>query len=130
MLFEFETNIYERPKNDILDLDDGFTKGNMFADIYDEYKDYKPKMIKAQNEREALLFNIYKLDFAINDLNLYLALNPDDKSVYQLFTKYCLMYRKCVEEYEKKYQVLELTDDIFGKYTWGSNPWPWEGEYV
>ena len=87
-------------------------------------------MIKAQNEREALLFNIYKLDFAINDLNLYLALNPDDKSVYQLFTKYCLMYRKCVEEYEKKYQVLELTDDTFGKYTWGSNPWPWEGEYV
>ncbi len=40
------------------------------------------------------------------------------------------MYQKCLEEYEKKYQVLEVCHDTFGKYTYNSNPWPWEGENV
>lgn len=130
MLFEFETNIYDNPRSKVYDLEEGFKKGNMFPDLYDEYKNYKPLPLKAKNEREALLLKIFELDFAINDLNLHLAINPDDKEIYQLFTKYCLIYDKCLKEYEKRYQVLELTHDTFGKYTWGSNPWPWEDEYV
>lgn len=94
------------------------------------YKDYKPAKITVKNEREALLIKIMMLDFAINDLNLYLALNPDCKEKYEMFTKYSLMYQKCLEEYEKKYQVLEVCHDTFGKYTYNSNPWPWEGENV
>ena len=35
---------------------------------------------------------------------------------------YSLMYDKCSAEYESKYQVLELTHDTYGKYTWINNP--------
>ncbi len=126
MLFEFESTSFEKPKNMLFDLDEGFTKGNMFESLYDPYKNYVPKMLKPQNEREALLYNIYKLCFAMNDLNLYLDLNPDDEEAYETFKKYTQMYHKYLEEYEKKYQVLELSHDIFGKYTWLQKPWPWE----
>lgn len=129
MLFEFET-IMENPKPDVDNLSEGFYKGNMFEELYDSYKNYCPKEIKTNNEREALLLRIMMLDFAINDLNLYLAINPKDSKVYDLFLKYSNSYQKYVEEYESKYEVLELTHDTFGKYTWGNNPWPWEGKNV
>lgn len=135
MLFEFNTNIYD---NDIYDketletydLEEGFLKGNMFRSLYDEYKNYKPQNLKINNEKESMLVKLMMLDFAINDLNLYLDIYPNDKECYQLFTKYSLMYEKVLHEYEKKYQVINLVDDTFGKYTWLDKPWPWEDKYV
>ena len=102
MLFEFNTNIYDNKSDETFEIDEGFVKGNLFKDEYIGYKDYKPAKITVKNEREALLIKIMMLDFAINDLNLYLALNPDCKEKYEMFTKYSLMYQKCLEEYEKK----------------------------
>ena len=140
MLFEFNTNMYEKDTYEkdmytkeapeTFDLEEGFVKGNMFKNLYDEYKDYKPYTIKVKTERESMLVKLMMLDFAINDLNLYLEIYPDDKECYQLFTKYCLAYEKLLHEYEKKYQVLDVNHDTFGKYTWFKNPWPWEGNYV
>ena len=125
MLFEFVTDIQENKNSQIYDLSEGFTKGNMFVNLYDPYKNYTPREIKPQTERQALLDKIYKLCFAINDLNLYLDTHPNDSAAYELFKKYSLMYDKCSAEYESKYQVLELTHDTYGKYTWINNPWPW-----
>ena len=125
MLFDFETD-FEKKTCPILEIDEGFLKGNMFADLYDPYQNYKPKDVIPKTEREALLYAIIKICFAINDLNLYLDLNPHDTEAYELFKKYCHLYDKCLEEYEKKYQVLNLTHDTYGKYTWIKNPWPWE----
>lgn len=130
MLFEFETNIYDVPKSKLYDIDEGLEKGNMFPEIYDGYKNYKPKHIEPHNEREALLLKIMMLDFAMNDLNLYLALHPDDKEIYEKFRHYAKHLKHCTDEYNQKYQVLDLCEDVYGSYTWGSNPWPWEDENV
>ena len=97
MLFEFNTNIYDNKLDETFEIDEGFVKGNLFKDEYIGYKDYKPAKITVKNEREALLIKLMMLDFAINDLNLYLALNPDCKEKYEMFTKYSLMYQKCLE---------------------------------
>lgn len=130
MLFEFDTNIFDiKDSTEIYDLNEGFTKGNMFPNLYDPYKNYEPKTITPKNERELLLDKIYKLCFALNDLNLYLDVHSDDLGAYDLFKKYAEMYNKVVIDYESKYQVLELSHDIYGKYTWISNPWPWEDKY-
>lgn len=130
MLFEFDTNIFDtKNTTEIYDLNEGFTKGNMFPHLYDQYKNYEPMPIKPKNEREMLLDKIYKLCFALNDLNLYLDTHRDDQAAYGLFKNYAEMYDKVVKEYENKYQVLELTHDIYGKYTWINNPWPWEDKY-
>lgn len=131
MLFEFETNIYDKTPNvELFDIDEGFTKGNMFRELYEPYKNYNPKELKPQNEREMLLNNILKLSFALNDLNLYLDIYPTDMECYEIFKKYAMAYEKCLEEYERKYQVLEVDHDIYGKYSWLQKPWPWEDRYV
>lgn len=130
MLFEFETGIFSANNNpDVYDMNEGFTRGNMFPNLYDPYKNYEPKTIIPKTERELLLDKIYKLCFALNDLNLYLDIHCDDQTAYNLFKKYAENYNKCVTDYESKYQVLNLNHDIYGKYTWINNPWPWEGNY-
>lgn len=130
MLFEFETGIFNANNNpDVYDINEGFTKGNMFPSLYDPYKNYQPKTIVPRTERELLLDKIYKLCFALNDLNLYLDIHTDDQTAYNLFKKYAENYNKLVADYESKYQVLNLSHDTYGKYTWINNPWPWEGNY-
>ena len=127
MLFEFN-EIMATPKKDntLYSLDEGFLKGNLFKNLYDPYKNYEIKKIIPRTEEELLEYNIYKLCFAINDLNLYLDINPNDKEMYELFKKYVEQYKKYLHEYEMKHHVIELTDDTLGKYTWVNNPWPWE----
>ena len=44
--------------NNILDTKLGFKRGNLFNNLYDEYKNYKPQELKANNEKEDLLLQI------------------------------------------------------------------------
>lgn len=132
MLFEIEstiTKVHEK-ENELYDLEDGFIRGNMFKKLYEGYKNYCPSRIETKDEKTHDLLIIMMLDFALNDLNLYLDLNPNDHETYEVFKEYSLYYKKMLLDYEKKYQVLCLTDDTFGKYTWISNPWPWEVKNV
>jgi len=116
-------------KNNLLEPKEGLILGNMFFDMYEPYKNYKPRELVATTEKEKLMLKIRELSHAVGDLNLYLDLCPDDRDVYELFKKYCLMYQDCLNEYEAKYQVLELFHDIYGKYTWYKG-FPWEDKYV
>ena len=77
-----------------------------------------------------LILKIYEYNFALNDLSLYLDLNPDDKNVYSLFKKYTEEQRACVELYEKKYGPLELDDSDYSSYMWYKEPWPFVGGNV
>ena len=58
---------------------EGFLRGNMFKDEYMPYKNYSYISISPKSEREAELFNVMQYEFAINDLNLYLDLNPNNE---------------------------------------------------
>ena len=42
----------------ITDSQIGFKRGNLFSNLYDEYKNYKPQELKASNEREDLILQI------------------------------------------------------------------------
>ncbi|MDE5539322.1 MAG: spore coat protein CotJB [Bacilli bacterium] len=64
--------------------------------------------------------------FAINDLNLYLDLHPDDKEMFETFKKYVKEKEKLCKEYEKNYGPLEITDTTGSKYNWIDSPWPWD----
>ena len=74
-----------------------------------------------------MLLRIQELDFILNDLNLYLDINPNDDKVYNLFKNTALELQNLKKKYEDKYMVLKLIDDTKGKYTWIDNPWPWDG---
>ena len=59
---------------------DGFEKGNMFKNLYNEYKDYKPANLTATNEQEKKLLDIMATCFASHELNLYLDVNPNNSN--------------------------------------------------
>ena len=116
-------------KNSNIDLDNGFYMGNIFSKTYKPYKNYKSKKINAYSEQQKMLLRIMELDFIINDLNLYLDINPNDMNMYEIFKKHTIELNNLKEKYYNKYQVLELLEDNKEKYTWVKNPWPWDGGY-
>lgn len=114
-------------KDGKIDLENGFYLGNIFVDTYKPYKNFKQKKINAYSEQEKMMLKIQELDFILNDLNLYLDINPDDTRVYDIFKTKALELQDLKKKYQEKYQVLKLIDDVGGKYTWIDNPWPWDG---
>ena len=115
--------------NGNIDLENGFYMGNIFSNSYKPYKNYKSMKINAYSEQQKMLLRIQELDFILNDLNLYLDINPTDKSMYEVFKKYALELESLKKKYYEKYEVLELVNDTNNKYTWINDPWPWDGGY-
>lgn len=107
---------------------EGFLKGNLFSLEYEPYKNMTYFDIKPKDEKEGLLYKIMEVNFAINDLNLYLDLHPEDSTMYEEFKMYT---KKCIEltdEYSKKYGPLTLDETNGNTYNWIDNPWPWDNE--
>ena len=113
--------------NDILDSEEGFKRGNMFKDLYDQYKNYKPSKLKATSEREDMLMQIQEYSFAMIDMGLLLDINSDDKRVLKLFNDYLRRKKELVNMYEGKYGPLTFdSDDQKSSWRWDNSPWPWE----
>ena len=125
-------NDYDSPSNtsDILTPKQGLNLGNLFASEYDRYKDYRPRELKANGEKEAMMLEIEELSFAINDLNLKLDVDPDNMEYFNLFKIYAKRLDSLIKEYSSKYDALEVCLDLNNRYTWLANPWPWEGKNV
>ncbi len=111
----------------ILEPEEGFLRGNMFKDEYIPYKNLTYFKLEPKNEKERNLYKVMALSFALNDLNLYLDLHPDNEEVFSLFKKYVDEYKKALKEYEMKFGPLKLVDSVGAKYKWLDSPWPWDG---
>ena len=107
---------------------EGFIRGNMFPSLYDPYREMKPFQIKPMNEQAEMLTKIDSLCFALTDLNLYLDVNPDDRSAIDLFNQYRKQKEELMKKYQDKYGPLELSSDSLNNYPWmwDNRPWPWE----
>lgn len=91
----------------LYDIYNGFIRGNMFEDTYDPYKiDYLE--IMPNNEQDALMLYIDAYSFAMHDLNLYLDIYPNDKEIYDLFKQINEENKKLIDEYEKKYEPINV----------------------
>lgn len=112
---------------ELFNIKEGFMLGNMFRNEYDAYKSYVPSSLHANGEKEKLLLSIYEYDFALNDLNLYLDLYPNDKKMYELFKKLNDERKYYVDLYESKCGPLELDNSDYSSYEWVKGPWPFEG---
>ena len=108
----------------------GFIRGNMFPDLYNEYKVSKPFNIEPLNEQAEMLTSIDALCFAAHDLNLYLDNFPNDKKMIELFNQYRTQSNKLIEQYEKKFGPLFVNSDANSTcpWAWDNRPWPWENK--
>ena len=115
-------------KNKTIEPYEGFIKGNLFENLYDPYKNCKPQELSADNEREALLYQIMQYKFALVELNLYLDTNPNDTNAIELYNQYLNMEKQSCNQYESMYGPLTLDSNYLNKdnWTWKNSPWPWE----
>lgn len=73
------------------------------------------------------LVELMALDFAIDELGLYLDTHADDQEVLQLYWSYINLSKEGREKYRKLYGPLmkkDLTPE--DGFAWLKNPWPWE----
>ena len=119
-------NMENTPK--LYNANEGFTKGNMYENLYEPYRNYKPKPIVATSERESLMNQIQMYKFAMNDLALYLDLNPRNSSLIKQYNDYLAKSKELVNNYERLYGP--ITNDSMpmntNDWNWNQNPWPWE----
>lgn len=73
------------------------------------------------------LGELMALDFAIDELGLYLTTHPQDQEVLDLYWTYIRMGKEGREKYQKMYGPLMQTDITEDEgYAWLKNPWPWD----
>ena len=104
----------------------GYLRGNMFLKEYVPYKNYQVRKIEAKTNEEALLLKLSQMEFALNDLSLYLDLHPNDMAVFNKFREYTNEYKRYLNEFEKTYRPLCLSSINKDSYEYYKNPWPWD----
>ena len=74
------------------------------------------------------LSELMALDFAIDELGLYLTTHPEDTEALNLYWSYIKLGREGREAYEKQYGPLLQIDLTPGSFKWLDDPWPWDME--
>lgn len=106
----------------------GYLRGNMFLKEYVPYKNYQVRKLEAKTKEEVLLLKLSQMEFALNDLSLYLDLHPNDMAVFNKFREYTNEYKRYLNEFEKTYRPLVLSSINKDSYEYYKNPWPWDND--
>ena len=72
------------------------------------------------------LSELMALDFAIDDLGLYLTTHRNDKEALELYWSYIKLAKEGRKKYQETYGPLLQTDLTPGSYQWLNDPWPWD----
>lgn len=124
-------NTNNQKKENLFNPKEGFEKGNMFSNLYSEYKNYKAKSLFPMTEQEKKLVELQEICFAAHDLNLYLDIHPEDQSMLMLFQDYIRKEEKLIKEYEATYGPMTVAGNADAKsFKWVNSEWPWEVKNV
>lgn len=78
------------------------------------------------SERESLLRKVATYDFAVIELHLFLDTHPNDNAVAAKLDEYKSRADELRREYEGRYGPIVSTDRDANRWSWISNPWPWD----
>ena len=107
----------------------GFTRGNMFEKLYNEYRNYRPQELNPTNDKEYAEFLVQMYGFAAHDLGLYLDVNPNDNNAIRQRAQYINMYNQALAQYENNYGPITQNSTMLEAtpWAWDTKKWPWEG---
>lgn len=117
--------VQKTDSNNLYDVYNGFIRGNMFPNLFNQYKLSRPYDVKPINDQAELLTKVDAYCFACHDLNLYLDTHPNDKDMFNLFKELSADSNKAIFEYENKYGPLFVGNSSF-PWSWNDSPWPWD----
>ena len=117
----------ENNQNTLFDPYEGYIIGNMFRNLYEQYKNYKPSNVSFSSEKEEALFNLNQICFAMHDINLYLDVHPNDTNMLNMFVNYENTYNNLLKDYQEKYGPINV-DSVNNNtpFTWVTTNFPWE----
>ena len=81
---------------------------------------------EALRKMKAALCELMALDFAIDELGLYLTTHPNDKQAQELYWGYIRLGREGRARYEEANGPLCKTAITEGGFRWLDDPWPWD----
>ena len=84
--------------------------------------------IQARTKMEnTALVELMAVDFAVDELGLYLTTHPNDQEAVELYWAYVRLAKEGREKYQKKYGPLLQTDlTPEDGFAWLKDPWPWD----
>lgn len=79
-------------------------------------------------DKMSLKKEIMALNFAINDLTLYLDTHPNDSRAINLHHQYAEKLNQLTDKYEELYGPLTInfSSSNSNRWAWSEEPWPWE----
>lgn len=107
---------------------EGYTKGNMFRNLYEQYKNYKPAVLSPKSEQEEALLNLNQMQFAMHDLTLFLDVFPNNNAMMNQFITFRNSYNRLLDEYENKYGAINVNSQYLNNtpFGWVEQMWPWD----
>ena len=84
-------------------------------------------MVNNKEKPVTPLSELQVLDFALQEMALYLDTHREDKEALELYRAYQQIYNKGMMEYQNRYGT--MTHNIptdRNTYSWLDDPWPWE----
>ena len=76
--------------------------------------------------KEALLDQIMKYDFAVQEATLFLDTHPNDKEAFCYYKECNNMLTQAKEMYARNYGALNNRSSYGNCYDYINAPWPWE----
>ena len=70
--------------------------------------------------------DLMAIDFAIDELGLYLTTHSEDKDALALYWSYIRTAKEMRKKYESANGPLYQTEITEGGYQWLNDPWPWD----
>lgn len=85
------------------------------------------KKTAMNGEKMTLLRKIQVVDFALQEVNLFLDTHPRNKKALTYYEMYRKLRHELHREYTEKFGPL-TRDDVTSteNWTWIDDPWPWE----
>ena len=103
---------------------EGLQTGTLFPGLDLPFKAAIQEKTKMAN---TALVELMALDFAIQELGLYLVTHAKDQEVLQLYWSYVKLAEEGREKYQKLYDPLMKTDlTPEDGFAWLNDPWPWD----
>lgn len=103
---------------------EGLQTGTLFPGLDLPFKAAIQAKTKMAN---TALVELMALDFAIDELGLYLVTHAEDQEVLQLYWSYIKLAQEGRAKYQKLYGPLLQTDLTPEEgYAWLKDPWPWD----
>ena len=88
---------------------------------------FKAVLTANRNLPNTALAELMALDFAVDELGLYLTTHSDDTEVLELYWSYLRLAEEGRQKYQKLYGPLKITDrPEDGSFRWLQDPWPWD----